>query len=148
VIAILLTALGLLWAAPAVPAQRAVPLRAGMVIDRSVTIRPGTYRLAAAADLKTPAITIRGEHITVDFNGAVLAGGADLADPDTYAGVGILIDGGSHVTIKNAVVRGYKVGILGRKSPDLHLTRNDLSYNWKQRLYSGIDKESLVDWMS
>jgi nitrous oxidase accessory protein NosD len=119
-----------------------------MVIERSVTIRPGTYRLAAGADLKTPAITIRGDHITVDFNGAVLAGGADLADPDTYTGVGILIDGGSHVTIKNALVRGYKVGILGRKSPDLHLTRNDLSYNWKQRLYSGIDKESLVDWMS
>ncbi len=119
-----------------------------MVIDRSVTIKPGSYRLAASTDLQTPAITIRGENITIDFNGAVLAGEASDADPDTFAGVGILIDGGSKVTLKNAVVRGYKVGILARKSPDLHLTRNDLSYNWKQRLHSGIDKESLVDWMS
>jgi nitrous oxidase accessory protein NosD len=78
----------------------------------------------------------------------VLAGGADGADPDTFEGVGILVDGGSRVTIKNAVIRGFKVGILARRSPDLHLTRNDLSYNWKQRLHSGIEKESLVDWMS
>ena len=50
------------------------PLEAGMVIDRSVTIRPGTYRLAASPDLARPAITIRGENITVDFNGAVARG--------------------------------------------------------------------------
>ena len=129
-------------------ARQPVPLRAGMTITESVTIRPGVYRFTAAEDLKTPAITIRGDNITVDFNGAVLAGGPDDADPDTYAGVGILIDGGSKVTLKNGVVRGYKVAILARNSPDLHLTRNDVSYNWKQRLYSGIEKESLVDWMS
>ena len=125
-----------------------MPLKSGMVITESTTVRPGTYRLNASSDLSTPAVTIRGNNITVDFNGAVLAGGADGADPDTYAGVGVLIDGGSKVTLKNAVIRGYKVGILARNSPDLHLTRNDLSFNWKQRLYSGIEKESLVDWMS
>ncbi len=125
-----------------------VPLEAGMVIDRSVTIRPGTYRLPASPDLARPAVTIRGENITVDFNGAVLAGGPELADPDGYAGVGILIEGGRTVTVKNAVIRGYKIGMLARRSPDLHLSRNDLSYNWKPRLYSGVEKESLVDWMS
>jgi nitrous oxidase accessory protein NosD len=113
-----------------------------------MAIRPGRYQLPASADLKTPAITIRGDDITVDFGGAVLAGGPDGADPDTYAGVGILVDGGRGITIRNAVVRGYKTGILARRSADLRLTRNDLSYNWKQRLYSGIEKESLVDWMS
>jgi parallel beta-helix repeat protein len=125
-----------------------VSLQAGMVIDRSVTVRPGTYRLAASPDQSRPAITIRGEDITVDFNGAVLDGAADGAAPDTYAGVGIVIDGGRKVTLKNAVVRGYRVGILAWRSPDLHLSRNDLSYSWKRRLYSGIEKESLVDWMS
>ena len=125
-----------------------IPLTVGMVIDRSVTIRPGTYRLAASPDLARPAITIRGENITIDFNGAVLAGGPDGADPDAYAGVGMLIDGGRKITVKNAVVRGYKVGILARQSPELRVSRNDLSYNWKPRLYSGVEKESLVDWMS
>ena len=64
----------------------------------------------ASADLTRPAVTIRGENITVDFNGAVLAGGPEFADPGRYAGVGILIDGGRNITIKNAIVRGYKVG--------------------------------------
>jgi nitrous oxidase accessory protein NosD len=129
-------------------AQEVTALRTGMLITSSVTIRPGTYRLVASPDLTSPAITIRGDNLTIDFNGAVLVGGPEGADPDTYAGVGVLIDGGSKVTLKNAVIRGFKVGILARSSPDLHLTANDVSYNWKQRLYSGIEKESLVDWMS
>lgn len=129
-------------------AQQTLPLTQGMVIDRSVTIRPGTYRLSASPDLQTPAITIRGENIVVDFNGAVLAGSPEAADPDAFAGVGVLVDGGSRVTVRGGTIRGYKVGILARDSPDLRITRNDLSYNWKQRLHSGIEKESLLDWMS
>ncbi len=128
--------------------RRPVRLTAGMVIDRSVVVRAGSYRLAAPADSDVRPSTIRGENITVDFSGAVLAGGPDAADPDTYDGVGILVDGGRNVTIKNAVVRGYKIAILARRSPDLRVSGNDLSYNWKPRLYSGIEKESLVDWMS
>lgn len=119
-----------------------------MLIDRSVTIRAGSYRLPASEDLKTPAITVRGSNITIDMNGALLEGSPASTDPDQFAGLGILIDGGSHVTVKNATIRGYKVGILARNSSDLRLTGNDVSHNWKQRLYSGIEKESLVDWMS
>jgi nitrous oxidase accessory protein NosD len=125
-----------------------VALEAGMVIDRSVRVRPGTYRLPASADLERPAIMIRGRNITVDFHGAVLQGSDADADPDRFAGVAILVDGGEGVTVRGATVRGYKVGILARNSPKLHVTHNDLSYNWKQRLYSGIEKESLLDWMS
>ncbi|MDQ3489204.1 MAG: right-handed parallel beta-helix repeat-containing protein [Acidobacteriota bacterium] len=137
-----------LLAGGVVAARQGLPLVPGMVIDRSVTVRPGIYRLSAAADLETPAITIRGENITVDFTGVTLDGSPDSADPDQFAGVGILVDGGSKVTIRGATIRGYKVGILARNSQDLHLTTNDLSHNWKQRLYSGIEKESLLDWMS
>lgn len=151
----MLTRRGLLCIAVVVAAMTApaagrqtVPLTQGMVIERSITIQPGEYRLSGSADLKTPAITIRGDDITVDFNGAKLVGSADSADPDQFAGVAVLVDGGSNVTIRGATIRGYKVGILARNSPGLHITRNDLSHNWKQRLYSGIEKESLLDWMS
>ena len=109
--------------------QALVPLTPGMVIDRSVTIRPGVYALAASADLKRPAVTIRGENLTVDFNGARLEGSPGDRDPDTFAGVGVFIEGGSRITVRNATIRGYKVGILARRSLDLHLTGNDLSYN-------------------
>jgi hypothetical protein len=88
-------------------AQQTTALSAGMVIDHSITVRPGVYRLAASGDLQTPALTIRGENITVDFNGATLLGSPEQADPDTFAGVGVLIDGGSHVTVKNTVIRGF-----------------------------------------
>jgi nitrous oxidase accessory protein NosD len=125
-----------------------ITLEAGMVIDRSVRVRPGTYRLPASAEPERPAITIRGRGIAVDFNGAVLQGSDAHADPDQFAGVAILVDGGEGITVSGATVRGYKVGILARNSPKLHVTHNDLSYNWKQRLYSGIEKESLLDWMS
>ena len=60
----------------------------------------------------------------------------------------MLVDGGDHVTIKGLKVHGYKIGILARKSASLHVTGADLSYNRKPRLYSLVEHESLLDWMS
>ena len=118
----------------------------GMVITADTRVKPGTYRLSGRDGLA--AITVHGSNITIDMTGVVIEGGDPVADPDGYVGTGIEIDGGDHVIVKGATIRGYKTAILGRKSPFLHLTGNDLSYNWKQRLWSGIEKESLVDWMS
>lgn len=128
-------------------AQDTVALRSGLVIDRSVTIRPGAYQLRSA-NLDTPAIVVRGNDITLDLKGVELNGSPAGTAPDRFAGVAILVDGGERVTIRNARIRGYKVGILARKVKGLTLTANDVSHNWKQRLYSRVEKESLVDWMS
>ena len=95
-----------------------------------------------------PLITVRGSNIVVDFQGALLEGADPESDPDGYAGTAILVDGGEKVTIRNAVIRGYKIAVHARASPGLHLTRNDFSHNWKQRLWSLIEHESLLDWMS
>jgi parallel beta-helix repeat protein len=130
-----------------VAAQGAMPLRAGMVIDRSIAIRPGVYRLPSK-NLVTPVVTVRGSDITLDLAGVELVGAADGTAPDRFDGVAILIDGGERITIRNARIRGYKVAILARGVTDLQLTGNDVSHNWKQRLYSKVEKESLVDWMS
>ncbi len=124
----------------------AVTLTQGQVITSSIKIKPGVYRLPGAEG--KAAVTVRGSNITVDLTGVTIEGGEPFADPDGYIGTGIEIDGGDHVTVRGATIRGYKVGILARKSPFLHLTGHDLSYNWKQRLWSGIEKESLLDWMS
>jgi hypothetical protein len=128
------------------PVLPEVELTAGMVIDRSVRIRPGAYHLPS--DSLTPAVTIRGSNIVVEFGGAELAGAAGDADPDGFDGVGILIDGGRDVTLRNARVRGYRVAVLARGVTRLLLDGNDVSHNWKPRLYSGIEKESLADWLS
>ncbi len=137
-----LAALASLSAAPP-----GVPLRAGMVIDRSMTIRPGTYRLASAS-LAAPAVVVRGHDLVVDFGGAEIVGSADRAAPDQFAGLAVLIDGGEHITIRHARIRGYKVGLLAKNVRGLTLHDNDVSGNWKAHLYSGVEHESFADWMS
>ncbi len=107
----------------------------------------GTYTLTSA-DIQHPALTIRGSGITVDLTGVTLHGAPAGADPDTFTGLAVLVDGGDNVTIKGLKAHGYKIGILARKSPRLHITGADLSFNWKPRLYSLVEHESLLDWMS
>ncbi|HET7695899.1 MAG TPA: right-handed parallel beta-helix repeat-containing protein [Vicinamibacterales bacterium] len=120
---------------------------AGMVIARTMVVPAGTYPLASA-DLDHPAITIRGSNLTVDFRDVVLRGAAADADPDSFTGLAVLVDGGENVTIRNLRAHGYKIGVLARGSRNLHITHADLSYNWKPRLYSLVEHESLLDWMS
>jgi len=129
-------------------AQPIVPLRAGLVITRSVRIRPGSYRLSAPAFPDSAVIVIKGDNITVDFQGAVLEGTSPGAEPDQAAGVAIRIDGGRNVRLEHATVRGYKVGILARGTAELVLSGNDVSRNWKPRLFSLVEHESLADWLS
>jgi nitrous oxidase accessory protein NosD len=119
----------------------------GTIITQTTRLTPGVVA-RPSVDLDHPAITIHGSNVTVDFTGVTLRGGAPGADPDTYTGLAVLVDGGENVTIKNLTARGYKVGILARHSNGLHITGADLSYNWKQRLYSLVEHESLLDWMS
>lgn len=132
---------------PPATAQDTTTIRAGLVIARNTTFRPGAYRIQSAR-LDTPVITVRGSNIDLDLSGVELIGSPETAAPDRYRGVAILIDGGEHVSIRNAKIRGFKVGILARNVKDLRLSGNDVSRNWKQRLYSRVEKESLVDWMS
>lgn len=125
-----------------------VDLQPGMTIERSVRVRPGLYRLPAPADSASAAITIRGDSIVVDFQGAVLTGAEEGVPPDSFVGVAIRVDGDSGVTVRGAVARGYKIGLLARGTRGLVLEGNDFSHNWRQRLSSGIERESLVDWQS
>lgn len=125
-----------------------VALRPGLVIDRSVRIRPGTYRLGAPASLDSALVTVRGDGITVDMRGVRLVGIRESEDPDRAAGVALRIDGGRDVRVRGATIRGYRVAILARGTRGLVLDDNDVSHNWKPRLFSGIQHESLVDWLS
>jgi parallel beta-helix repeat protein len=126
----------------------AIELRAGMVITRSVRVARGTYRLVADVPYDSGVIVIRGNDITVDFGGAVLEGMPAEADPDLASGIAIRIDGGRNVRIVNARIRGYKIGILARGTENLVIERVDASNNWKPRLFSLVEHESLVDWLS
>ena len=122
--------------------QGPIELQAGMIITQSVRVVPKTYRFAG------PPIIVRGDNITVDFRGATLEGIDPQADPDQARDTAIVIDGGSNIRIIKANIHGYKVGILARGSRQLALRDNDLSHNWKPRLFSLVEHESLADWLS
>jgi len=136
-----------LLAAPAVTTaqQRSIPYTPGMVITASTRITPGTYHIPAGDSV---GIVIRGNGITVEMRGVELVGDSVRTQPDRFVGTGIIIDGGRNVTLRGVTIRGVKHGIVARGTHTLRLLDNDLSYNQKPRLYSGIEKESLVDWMS
>ena len=114
--------------------QAPMELQPGMVITRSVRLVPKTYRFSG------PPIIIRGDSITVDFRGATLEGSA--------ADTAIRVEGGRNVRLINARIHGYRVGILARGTQHLVLEQNDLSRSWRPRLFSLVEHESLVDWLS
>jgi hypothetical protein len=93
------------------------------------------------------AITVRGDGITIDFANSTLLGTPREADPDSRTGIGVEIKG-KNITLKNLRARGYKVGIIAKDCPGLKLVNCDLSYNWKPRLLSTIEREDSGDWMS
>ena len=122
-------------------------IRKGDVITQSIKVKKGLYQFGKSDSL-IPALTVAGNNITIDFNGAVLQGSTNIKEPNTFSGVGISIKKGSNVIIKNAIIKGFKVGILATEVDGLQITGCDLSYNYRQRLKSGRLKEDLSDWMS
>jgi hypothetical protein len=129
-------------------ARPTIELKPGLVITTSVRVTPKTYRLVAPASLDSAVITIRGSNVTVDFTGATMEGLDPNADPDLASGVAIRVDSGQNVRIIGARLHGYKIAIMARGTRGLTLTGNDLSNNWKPRLFSLIEHESLADWLS
>jgi parallel beta-helix repeat protein len=124
-----------------------VELKSGMTLTESVTLRQDTFLLAGADSLDQPVLTIEGENITVDFNGAMLDGGQGRQWPDEFSGTAILIKG-KNITLKNAVVRGFKVAIMAEGVDSLRLLDCDFSYNWRPRLKSIREREDFSDWLS
>ncbi len=126
-----------------------IDLKAGMKITASVTINPRTYNLNGLTKIDNPVILIEGHDIVVDFNHSVLQGSNDKNNPDEFYGLGILIKkGSSNITIKNAVIHGYKVAILADSTENLSIEHCDLSYNYRQHLQSNREREDVSDWMS
>ena len=124
-----------------------VDLARDTIISESVTLRQDTFHLAGADSLGSPVLIIEGENITVDFNGAVLDGGQGKQWPDEFSGTAILIKG-KNITLKNAVVRGFKVAIFAEGVDSLRLIDCDFSYNYRPRLRSIREREDFSDWLS
>ena len=133
--------------APNSVAATPIELKAQMVIKTSVQIKKGIYLLNASDSLSAPLISIEGNNITVDFNKAVLHGSNNKQLPNQFYGLAILVKG-DNITIKNAIVNGYKVAIMALGCKNLKIEYSDFSYNYRQHLQSTWLGEDLSDWMS
>ena len=131
-------------------------LTQNLVIQNSGVVKTGRYVLQASAENfakpTAPAsiegvITIEGDGITVDFQGAELRSAADAARPDLFSGLAIRVKG-RNITLKNAIVRGFKVALLAEGAQNLTLENCDFSYNYRPRLLSTPAKENESDWLS
>ena len=116
-------------------------------LAQTIPTSPGDYIKPSDVALRSPAYSVSGINITLDFKGVVLRGTPKTVDPDQRKGIGVRITG-SNITIKNLTVAGYKVGILAENCKNLKLINCDVSWNWKQKLGSTPEKEDLNDWMS
>src|SRR5688572_25645239 len=117
------------------------------IIDRSCRVVIVAGRVIADAN-GDGAIHIKGDGLAVEFMGGSMLHGADLdARPDTLSGLGIRIDGAKNLTLKNARVRGYKVGIYASNAPGLTIDTAEVADCWRQHLKSTAAAEDGADWL-
>jgi parallel beta-helix repeat protein len=114
-------------------------------IAADAKIKPGRYEINDIDD--NGAVQISGNGITVDFQGAELVGMPETRTPDTYMGKGIVITG-KDVRVRNAKVRGFKLGVYAHDAPGLVVEHLDVSGNFRERLKSTSRREDGGDWLS
>src|SRR5207247_2508901 len=73
-------------------------------------------------------------------------GATNGAPWDALRGIGIRVTA-RNVTIENAKVRGFKVGVLASEADGLIVSDCDFADNYRQRLKSDRSVESQDDWL-
>ena len=117
------------------------------VVDRSCRLRiaPGLVIADAAGD---GVVKVVAPGVVVEFEqGSVLVGAASDVDPDRLAGVGIAVRDVAGVTLRNAAIRGFKVGILATNADSLAIEGADIADLFRQRLRSTPAAEDASDWL-
>ncbi len=127
--------------------NKSLSLKYGQIITQSVSLKQDSFRINGTDSLNQPVLTIEGENIIVDFNGAVLTGSNDKEWPNEFYGLGILIKG-KNITLKNAKVHGFKVAVMAQGVDSLNIIDCDFSYNYRQKLKSIREREDMSDWLS
>ena len=120
----------------------------GMEINTSSFFKEGVYVMEVDTSIHKAAISITGENITIDFAGSTIIGNIHVNHPEKFAGIGILIENGKNITLKNVNIKGFKVGIQAMNVEGLIIENSDLSYNYRPKLHSIREREDFADWLS
>lgn len=134
---------------PLLLAAQQVPLKKGMLVNHSITIKNAAYQMDADTSLSVPLMVIEGNNIVVDFNNAILQSRSAVNRPNLFHGLAILIKKGSfNIILKNANIHGYKIAVMAEAVDRLTIENCNFSYNYRQQLHSNWQREDISDWMS
>jgi parallel beta-helix repeat protein len=114
-------------------------------IARSVVVRPGAYCVQDRNGDGVLRVVAAG--VTLTLHGVTLDGAAPGAEPDRYAGVGIVVSGCSNVRIVGGALRGFRVAVRGERADGIVLDGVDVSGNRAMRLRSTPAREHGEDWL-
>lgn len=94
-----------------------------IIVTNNLVLEPGQH---------SARLIVRADHTLIDGNGATLVGPGQIGDSKSLeaAGVGILIDGATGVTVKNIRVRGFATGLWIREARAVSVTESDFSDNY------------------
>ncbi|HYE61120.1 MAG TPA: right-handed parallel beta-helix repeat-containing protein [Phycisphaerales bacterium] len=142
---------------PALASQTAVDAPAGTPVlevtsDNTEVTRSCVVRIAPGAIIEDTdgngVLHVKADGVTVEFEkGAVLRGAKIDNNWNELKGVGIRIDGHKNVSVKNAEIAGFKVGLHATRADGLTLDRLNVHDCYRQRLKSTPQKEHNDDWM-
>jgi nitrous oxidase accessory protein NosD len=129
--------------------QREVALNNNLLLSQTCLIKKSIYQLNGKDSLQESVITIEGENLTIDFQGATLQGSNDIpsTSPEKFYGLGVLVKG-KNITIKNLIIKGFKVALMAVGVEGLTISHCDFSYNYRPRLFSNQEREDIADWLS
>ncbi len=128
--------------------SRGIALQPGMILKRSTKVQGLDYSMARYYEMEEPVLTISGENLVIDFQGATIRGFGALNWPNQFRGVAINVIDGKNITLKNINIHGFKLAILGDNVEQLTIENANLSHNYRQKLKSTREQEDLADWLS
>lgn len=116
-----------------------------VIVTSSTVVKPGTYHVIDKNG--DGVIHVRGKGVRLDLTGVVLDGAQEGAEPATYAGIGISVEGSEGCEIVGGNARGFRVGLRAQGCPGLRVTGFDGSGNRRDRLKSTPEAEDADDWL-
>jgi parallel beta-helix repeat protein len=114
-------------------------------ITTSVCVKKGVYTLD---DRGNGALQIDADGVTVDFQGSTLQSSkASTGRLEDFTGLGLTVMGHSHVTVKNAVIHGFRFNVKAYACCGLRLLNCKLGMSRSQRMLTGDAPNNCWVWL-
>ncbi len=115
-----------------------------LVITESTRIKAGEYVIPDEGE--PGIIRVVGEGVVLLMDGVIIRGAEKGADPDTFTGTGLVIEGKSHVVYGGAF-HGFKIGAMVNGGEGHWVTGLDVGRNFARHLKSTPAAEDPSDWL-